>query len=213
MLKTLCNFLLFTALFVASTYADDYKITHLDSEGIKIGDKLRHVGDRFNDRETIHWTKKVKSFRAKNLATSKLKLFSESPKSDKHSSSPQDYYTNLVGLSGRSPFDLAELGEWLTDTFVLESQIIVPTEEIIDDEHYFVLILSDGEGETACRLPVTPGRLVIDASIFEGVETDIVKVSVDYVNVAKKGAYRLTDSMQIILWNESKEVTPERQEE
>lgn len=193
--------------------ADDFKIINIDKEGIRIGETIRHKGDLFNDNEPIHWSSRVKSFKAKNLATSKLKVFSENQNGQNESKSPEKYYTNLVGLSGRNPFTLDDLGEWLNDTFVLESQIVIPTEERIDDEHYFILILSNGDEETACRLPVTPGRLIIDASLFEGLETDTVQVSVDYINVAKNGAYRLTDSMMIILWDESKEVSRQHQEE
>lgn len=213
MIKTLSISLLTIILTSLAALGDEYKITHIDKEGIRIGKTFRYEGDCFDDKEPIHWTSKVRSFRAKNLATSKLKRFSADQKGSTNSKSPGEYYTKLTGLTSRDPFTLKKLGEWLNDTFVLESTICIPTEERVDSDHYFVLIQTCVDGDKVYRLPITPGQLRIDRSIFSPEETDQITVAVEYVNLTKNTSLRLTDKMNIIFWDEPQKLTPTRQEE
>lgn len=184
-------------LLTLSMLADNYKIIYVNTETIKIGNKVCKKGDIFSDKDTIYWTIDSQAFKARNMTTKSFFVFSA--KSSKNRITP---LVTTVPLRGRGEMSLDELGRYLSDEFFLLDSIRFETPVGIttDSHHYFLMLYNYNGNIVQKKLKEKDGVLAIPRSMFPKKTSDLeFTLTILYVNKKMNEDYLLTESMKVVL--------------
>jgi len=169
--------------------ASNYKILYLNSNQILVNGKPARVGDEFNEKAIIKWSKERQAIKVietnsyiRYLMVAKLSEGKELTAyqiltRNKHLSTHVDATTinNIVKLKS----DLAD-GYDLLDT------IEIPTKLKQDNSHYFLCTYQYGDTKLIKKLMCDKEMLVIDKSIFwvdgEKLDPRDIVISISYVD-------------------------------
>lgn len=189
--------------FIMSVYADNYKILQMNTQTIKIGNRVCKKGDVFSDDSTIVWTKEKQAFKAQNIETKKIVLFTEPDFKAKNSMTIKDYYLKTNHLSTRdASLTLSELSELLDDTFYLLDTIRIESPIPLDSTRSYHVRYMQNEEVVESVLPSNNDRFMFVRSLFESCDSaanEEINVSVFFRSKSVDEDYVLTDSMKIVL--------------
>lgn len=192
--------LLLVLLLPLLSYADDYKILHMNSSVIKIGDRVCKIGDVFSDNDIIYWEQEKQAFKAQNTTSKVIRLFAEPEFKQSDVKTVKDYFLRKGRLSTRASMSLSELEDYLSDEFLLLDSICVETTEVTDSQHYFLLSYTLRGKTINKRLKGEDGKFYIERSLFpKKTPASAITVSVSYMNEKIEEVYQLNSLMRITL--------------
>lgn len=129
--------LLIVCLFSLPMVADTYKLLFVNSNFITIGGKHLKAGDTFEDTEQIAWSSDKQAFKAQNISSKKIKLFT--PAQMKDSKSVADYYLKANKLSTRGTEDYELLDNILDDScYLLDSVKLKTWIKTAENDYFFI---------------------------------------------------------------------------
>lgn len=190
---------LFIMVFVSSVVADNYMITRMNTQSIKIGHRICKVGDVFSDGSVIFWNKDKQAFKAKNMKTGKERVFVEPEFRNKKCKSIKDYFLKNNLLSTRGVHNLNELSEALSENafFLLDTICIESPIPMNNTDQYYIVYEVDGK-VLKNTLRNERNHFVIDRSLLQ-IDDNINELilSVYFKREGIDEDYHLTDSMKI----------------
>ncbi len=200
MRKTIIS--LFALLYVATIYAEDYKILQMNTPSVKIGSRECVKGDVFSDDSIIVWAKEKQAIKAQNLATKKIQLFTE-PSFRAHSSTTiKEYFFKKNHMSSRGCLSLSELSEQLNNTFYLFDTIRIESPIPIDSTKCYYMHYHHNNHLIEKVLPSTGDEFLIVRSDLEIGDSTIyndITIQLYFRSDQVEDDYLLTDSMKITL--------------
>lgn len=191
-------------VFVATLFADNYKILQMNTLSVRIGNREYKKDDVFSDDSIIVWTKKKQAFKAQNTKTKEIHLFTEADFKLRNSKTIREYFIKTNHLSVRATgLSLSDLSEVLNssvfsllDTLTFESPIP------LDSTRYYYVCYKLDNNVIKKRLPSMDGRFVIVRSTLELIKPDsngVVEFSIYFRSEDVAEDYLLSDSMRVIL--------------
>lgn len=183
---------------------ENYKILFLNTPNIKIGERLCRLGDCFNENEVIVWENEKQAMKVVCTRTNKQNIILAKLNKGKRDRTLSSYLVQNKHLSARvgSPLTVAELKNYLSDTFYLIDSIKIPTSLLINEKKFFYLSYSY-EGEVINKkLPSGKGCFIIDKMIYS-IDGKLIPpfdttFSVYYLNEQKGECLPLTTEMRIL---------------
>ena len=201
MKKTVLSLL--TLSFVATMFADDYKILQMNSPSVKIGNREYKKGDVFSDDSTIIWAKEKQAIKAQNLQTKEIHLFAEPDFRTQNCKSVKEYYIKKNHLSARATgLSLGELSEQLNDTFYLLDTIRIESPIPLDSTRNYYARYKQNDQTTEKALPTIDNFFLIIRSDFyqaDSLSDEAINVKLFFRSQQVADDYLLTDSMKVVI--------------
>ena len=124
-MKKLVFLFIAALLIIPFAKADKYKILTLNTSSIKIGGKYKVQGDEFKDKQIIEWSDENQAFKAMNLKTKQITLFTAKELKAYDSETIKKFiYVKTVALSKRGGIDSSFSGTfYLMDSLIIKSPI------------------------------------------------------------------------------------------
>lgn len=198
MKKTVISLL--SLAFVATLFADNYKIIQMNTSSITIGNREYKKGDIFSDDSIIVWTNDKQAIKAQNIKTKKIHLFTKLAFKKQNTKTVKEYYIKTNRLSARATgLSLRELSEQLNDTFYLLDTIRIESPIPMDSTRNYYIHYQHNSVEKEKILQIENDDFIICRDIFENcdsIKEQNVKIIFRDKNVRED--YIVTDSMHII---------------
>lgn len=186
------------------TAQDQYRILYLNTETIKISDRICRVKDTFNDDEVISWSHKKQVMKVLNTSTQRQHILAARDFNEDSSNTLSSYFHQTQRLSTREGtlMMLPQLREYLSNTFYLIDEIQVKTTLPIDESHFFYAdYIYKGE-LIHKKLPVIQQGFKIDFSLYtiDGKEIEAFEtpISIYYMDANNGEAAVVTTEMYLI---------------
>jgi len=189
-------------LVAATLWADDYKILKMNTASIKIGNRTCTQGDVFSDKSIIYWKGDKQAFKAQNVKTKEIHLFSAPAFQTCGSKTIKEYYVKNNHLSTRGGlFSLDDLAAEIGDTLYLWERMKIESPYQLDSTSYFYLSYIDSTGQNTQKiLESDKDSLVIDKSVFNKVLFgNGIYVSLRYSNKRIKEDCSVKDSLFVYI--------------
>lgn len=190
-------------LLVAVTlWADDYKILKMNMASIKIGNRTCTSGDVFSDKSIIYWMSDKQAFKAQNLITKEIHLFSAPAFQICGGRTIKEYYVKNNHLSTRGGlFSLDDLADEIGDTLYLWERMKIESPYQLDSTSYFYLSYIDSKGNNNQKiLESDKDSFVIDKSVFNNeIIGNGIYVSLRYSNKKIKDVFFVKDSLFVYI--------------
>lgn len=188
-------FILLFVNIVSSVLADNYKILRMNTEKVKIGNRIYKEGDVFSckGKPKIYWTKDNQAIKVKNLNTKEIWLFTKPrPKSI------WDYFVRLNPLSTREIVTLKDLGKELSNnTFILMDSIYIESPIPMNETCYYYVVYKKNDKAIKKMLSTKDDYFIIDRTTISENDTDDIELSVFFRREGIDDDYQLTESMKI----------------
>ena len=134
-------------ILCATVSATSYKILYMNTQSVKIGNKVLKVGDSFSDKdlESIEWVSDKQVLKARNEVTKRTRIFTKWNVKGVESPSLKDYLTKRKSLMTRSISRTAEL----LDTICFDIS------DISTKSMKFISVWKDGDYRVRTSLPIS----------------------------------------------------------
>ena len=195
----------FAIMIAISIWADQYRILQMNTMSIKIGQRVCKIGDTFSDDDIIYWSVDKQAFKAQNLNSKVIRLFSEPAFRSKDSKTIKDYYLKTNHLSTRGGvISFKDLAWELEDTLFLYDTLHIPSPKIIDStSHYYVAYYLEGQ-LVHSQLGGYDYDILVSRNALSNVEEgNTIIMSLFYSNKKWTKDILVTDSMKVLLLPEA----------
>lgn len=187
---------------VASMLADNYKILQMNTPSVNIGSKICKKGDVFSSDDSIVWSQEEQAFKAQNLQTKEICLFSEPAFKVKGSKTISEYYLKTNHLSVRATgLSLSELSEYLEKhTFYMLDTIRIESPVPLDSTRNYYIQYDSCEKEEKHNLQSEGNSFIILRSQLLSCDSSKERiVSVYFTCKGIEEDYLITDAMKIVV--------------
>ena len=194
--------ILLIVLVAASICADDYKILKMNTASIKIGNRTCQSGDVFSDKSIIYWKGDKQAFKAQNIRTKEIHLFTSPAFQTSGSKTIKEYYVKNNHLSTRGGiFNLDDFAEEIGDTLYLWERIKLESPYQLDSTSFFYLCYKDSIGQNNQKiLESDKDSIVIDENIFKNrIIQNGIYVSLRYSNIRIREDLAVKDSLFVYI--------------
>lgn len=192
-------FSMLSLAFVATLFADNYKILQMNTSSVKIGNRECKKGDVFSDDSVIVWTKEKQAIKAQNLQTKEIHLFTEIVFKKQNVKTIKEYFIKTNRMSSRI-WGFSELSEQLNDTFFLLDTIRIESPIPLDSTRNYLIQYYYANTERTKILQNEDDHFIICRNLFEICDSiNEYKVRVLYRARNVREDYLITDSMHIII--------------
>lgn len=193
---------LFILVAAASIWADDYKILKMNTNSIKIGNRVCRTGDKFSDKSIIYWKGNKQAFKAQNVKTKEIHLFAAPAFHTCGSKTVKEYYVKNNHLSTRGGlFSLDDLAEEIGDTLYIWDRLKIESPYQLDSTSYFYLQYTDSiNHKNRTILKSDNDSIIFDSATFKHSKSqNIVSVSLRFSNSKTKEDCSVKDSLLIYI--------------